>query len=87
MCHALKKLRPLIVISNVFSGCMPDYYFVFLCVQAEKSLQEEELAHLVELKKLGVDLTTYLVSQYPKPDQVLRVITKGDNGGHVHIHP
>ena len=46
------------------------------------------MAHLVELKKLGVDLTTYLVSLHPKPDQVLRVITKGDGkGGHVHIHP
>ena len=42
----------------------------------------------MELKKLGVDITTYLVSQHPKPDNVLRVITKGDaQGGHVHIHP
>lgn len=57
-------------------------------MQAEKSLQEEKLTHLEELKKLSVDLTTYLVSQHPKPDQVLRVITKGDGqGGHVHIHP
>ena len=67
--------------------------FVCVCVcvlwlQAEKALREEELAHLVELKKLGVDLTTYLLSKHPKPDQILRVITKGEGeGGHVHIHP
>ena len=54
--------------------------------QAQKKLQEEELSHLRQLKDLGVDLTAYLVSQHPKPDQVLRVITLG-TGGNVHIHP
>ena len=54
--------------------------------QAQKKLQEEELSHLRQLKNLGVDLTAYLVSQHPKPDQVLRVITLG-TGGNVHIHP
>ena len=54
--------------------------------QAQKKLQEEELSHLRHLKDLGVDLTAYLVSQHPKPDQVLRVITLG-TGGNVHIHP
>lgn len=59
-----------------------------MILQQEKALEEEELAHLVELKKVGVDLTEYLVSKYPKPNQVLRVITKGEGqGGHVHIHP
>lgn len=63
-------------------------FVLYIIIQAEKSMQEEELAHLVELKKLGVDLTTYLISKHPKPDQILRVITKGDGeGGHVHIHP
>ena len=67
---------------------MLHYYISILNFQAEKSLQEEELAHLEKLKGLGVNLTEYLVSQHPKPDQVLRVITKGGGqGGHVHIHP
>ena len=57
-----------------------------LSSQAQKKLQEEELSHLRQLKNLGVDLTAYLVSQHPKPDQVLRVITLG-TGGNVHIHP
>jgi hypothetical protein len=57
-------------------------------LQAERALQEEELAHLEKLKNLGVNLTDFLISQHPKPNQVLRVITKGDGGGgHVHIHP
>ena len=57
-------------------------------MQAEKALQEEELSHLEKLKGLGVSLTDYLISQHPKPNQVLRVITKGGGqGGHVHIHP
>ena len=61
---------------------------MFPNIQAEKALQEEQLSHLVQLKKLGVDLTTYLVSKHPKPDKILRVITKGEGqGGHVHIHP
>lgn len=59
-----------------------------LLLQAEKALQEEELSHLEKLKGLGVNLTDYLISQHPKPNQVLRVITKGGGqGGHVHIHP
>ena len=54
--------------------------------QAQKKLQDEELAHLAELKRLGVDLTKYLETQNPKPDQVLRIITQG-GGSNVHIHP
>lgn len=54
--------------------------------QSKKKLQDEQLAHLRQLKELEVDLTTYLVSQHPKPDNVLRVITKG-SGSTVHIHP
>ncbi len=54
--------------------------------QAEKKVQAEELAHLKELKQLGVDLTSYLVSQHPRPDQVLRVVTQG-TGATVHVHP
>lgn len=54
--------------------------------QAKKQLQEEQLAHLAQLKRLGVDLTSYLVGQNPKPDQVLRIITQG-SGTPVHLHP
>ena len=39
-------------------------------LQAQRQRQEEETAHLRELKKLGVDLTELLVAQHPKPDQV-----------------
>lgn len=55
-------------------------------LEAQKKLQDEELAHLAELKRLGVDLTKYLETQNPKPDQVLRIITQG-GGSNVHIHP
>jgi hypothetical protein len=56
-------------------------------LEAQRQRQEEETAHLRELKKLGVDLTELLVAQHPKPDQVVRVITPGTGGGNIHIHP
>ena len=40
--------------------------------QAQRKRQEEEIAHLTELKRLGVDITTLLVARHPKPDQVCR---------------
>ena len=55
-------------------------------MQAQKQLEDEEISHLSELRKLGVDLTSYLLSQHPKPDKVLRVVTHGE-AGHVHVHP
>jgi hypothetical protein len=55
-------------------------------LEAQRQRQEEEVAHLREMNRLGVDLTSLLVAQHPKPDQVVRVITQG-TGGHVHVHP
>ena len=74
--------------SSLSSSLLPSPLFPSLppSSQAQKKLQEEELSHLRQLKNLGVDLTAYLVSQHPKPDQVLRVITLG-TGGNIHIHP
>ena len=55
-------------------------------LHSERLHQHQQLAHLRQLKALGVELTTYLVNQNPKPDSTLRIVTKG-MAGNVHIHP
>ena len=56
--------------------------------QSQRAADEEKLAHYSNLKKLGVDLTSYFVSQNPKPEHIIRVITDGaDSESAVHIHP
>ena len=55
-------------------------------LHSERLHQQQQLAHLRQLKALGVELTAYLVNQNPKPDSTVRIITKG-TAGNVHIHP
>ena len=62
-------------------------------LRAKEREQEEKLDHLRKLHSLGVDLTQYLTSENPRPDNLLRVVTtgKGGSGGQggpaIHIHP
>ncbi|KAL5475413.1 hypothetical protein EMCRGX_G025226 [Ephydatia muelleri] len=56
---------------------------------SQKVADEERLAHYADLKKLGVDLTSYFVSQNPKPEHIIRVVSTGGkgSGSAIHVHP
>ena len=62
-------------------------------LRAKEREQEEKLDHLRKLHSLGVDLTQYLTSENPRPDNLLRVVTTGKGGSSgqrepaIHIHP
>ena len=57
--------------------------------QNKKKLDQQQLEFLSQLHSLGVNVTEYLISQRPKPDQVMRVVTTsaGSAVPTVHIHP
>ncbi|XP_006817952.2 uncharacterized protein LOC102802274, partial [Saccoglossus kowalevskii] len=51
-----------------------------------KKKDEQMLNYLEKLHTMNVDLTDYLVSQNPQPNNVVRVISTDRNAGTVHIH-
>ena len=59
--------------------------------QNKKKIDQQKLEFLSQLHGLGVNVTEYLISQRPKPDQVMRVVTTGAGNTSaaptVHIHP
>lgn len=60
-------------------------------IQNKKKLDQQQLEFLTQLHSLGVNVTEYLISQSPKPDQVMRVVTTNTGSTSaaptVHIHP
>ena len=62
-------------------------------VRSKEKEQEEKLAYLRKLHSFGVDLSEYLTSENPGPDNLLRVVTTGkpgsggQGGPAIHIHP
>ena len=62
-------------------------------LRSKEKEQEEKLAYLRKLHSFGVDLTEYLTSENPRPDNLLRVVTTGkpgsggQGGPAIHIHP
>lgn len=59
--------------------------------QNKKKIDQQKLEFLSQLHDLGVNVTEYLISQRPRPDQVMRVVTTNDGRNSttpvVHIHP
>lgn len=53
-------------------------------LQGKKADNQESLAYMQALHDLGVDLTSYLVSQHTHPDRVIEV--RGESAGNVHVH-
>jgi hypothetical protein len=53
-------------------------------LQGKKAENQESLAYMQSLHDLGVDLTSYLVSQHTHPDRVIEV--RGETAGNIHLH-
>ena len=55
-------------------------------LRAKEKEMDEKLALLSSLNNLSVNITDYLTSENPRPDNLLRIVTTGQSAA-VHIHP
>lgn len=53
-------------------------------LEVAKKADEQKLRYLSQLREMGVDLTSYLVSQYQHPDRILRVESQTPTNLHIH---
>ena len=74
--HCLIKFCKTVYLILSFNGC----HF-----QAKKSKDEQHLTHLRKLKEMGVDMTPYLLSQHPRPNKIVKVVSHG-NSANLHLH-